>query len=475
MSADDDPHEHRHTCAIVLAAGRGTRMEGDAPSAKPQVPKVLRPLAGRGLAAHVLHALAASGVGRAVVVVSGGELGRQIENALREDAPASLELAFAVQEQPTGTADAVLAAHPKVDTPRVLVVNGDLGLISEKQIAPLLAAPPAEAVLATAVIEDPARMGRVLRDPGGERVQGIVEYSDASEEQRAIREINVGLYRFSAAWLWGALERVPKSPKGERYATDVVGEAAKRGTLEAVDVPMPDGRLNVETPADLLAAERAIRARVVERLMEGGALVVDPSAVWADATVEIGPNAVIEPGCHLRGRTRIGAGSRVGPNAVLHDVAAGEGCVLESCTIRGSTLGDRVEVGPYSTIREGCELGEGVRIGTHAELKNARLGPRAKVGHFSYLGDVEVGAGANIGAGAITCNYDGERKHHTRIGEGAFIGSDSLLIPPIEIGDRARTGAGSVVTKDVPADGNAVGHPARLAGRRRKRGEEGES
>ena len=476
MSADDDPHEHRDTCAIVLAAGRGKRMEGDAPSAKPQVPKVLRPLAGRGLAAHVLHALAASGVGRAVVVVSGGEAGRQIEDALQEGAPASLELAFAVQAEPTGTADAVLAARSEADAAEVLVVNGDLGLISEEQIAPLLAAPPAEAVLATAVIEDPAKMGRILRDPVDERVQGIVEHNDASEQQQAIREVNVGLYRFNSAWLWGALERVPKSPKGERYATDVMGEAAERGTLAAVEVPMPDGRLNVETPADLLAAERAIRARVVAQLMRDGALVVDPSAVWIDATVEVGTNSVIEPGCHLRGQTRIGAGSRMGPNAVLHDVAAGESCVLESCTIRGSTLGDRVEVGPYSTIREGCELGKGVRIGTHAELKNARLGPRAKVGHFSYLGDVDVGAGANIGAGAITCNYDGERKHRTTIGEGAFIGSDSLLIPPIEIGDRARTGAGSVVTKDVPADGNAVGHPARLAGRpRRRSAEEDES
>lgn len=438
-------------------------MKGDAPAT---TPKVLRPLAGRGLAAHVLHALAASGVKRAVVVLPSGESGEQIKDALLGDVPTSLELAFAEQEDATGTADAVLAARSEVDAAEVLVVNGDLGLITREQIAPLLAAPAAEAVLATAVIEDPARMGRILRDPDGEQVLGIVEYNDASDEQRAIRDVNVGIYRFKATWLWEALERIAPSADGERNATSAIGEAAERGTLRAVVVPMPDGRLNVETPADLLAAARAVRARAVNRLEEQGVLVVDPSAVWIDATVDVGADTVIEPGCHLRASTRIGAGSRVGPNAVLHDVAAGEGCVLESCTIRGSTLGDGVKVGPYSTVREGCELGEGVRIGTHAELKDARLGPRAKVGHFSYLGDVDVGAGANIGAGAITCNYDGEQKHRTTIGEGAFIGSDTLLIPPIEIGDRARTGAGSVVTKDVPADGNAVGHPARLIPRR---------
>ena len=207
-----------------------------------------------------------------------------------------------------------------------------------------------------------------------------------------------------------------------------------------------------------------MRRRAVERLIAGGALFVDPSTTWVDAAVEIGAGATIEPGCHLRGRTRIGPGSRIGPNVVLRDALVGADCALESCTVRGSTLGDRVEVGPYSTIREGCELGDGVRIGTHAELKNAQLGAGVKVGHFSYLGDAELGAEVNIGAGAITCNYDGQTKHRTRIGAGAFIGSDSLLIPPLEIGARARTGAGAVVTKDVPADGNAVGHPARLVG-----------
>ena len=467
LSADDDPHEHHNICAIVLAAGRGTRMGGGEPSA---IPKVLRPLAGRAMAAHILHALAECGVERAVVVIPPGERGEQIESALRADAPPSLGLAFAVQQQPTGTADAVLAARAHVSAPRVLLVNGDLGLLSADQLRPLLNAPLGDALLSVAHVENPTGMGRIVRASEDARVLRIVEQREASSAEAAIDEVNVGVYRFNAEWLWSALERLECAGRGERYATDVIAQAADAGTLRAVAVPLPDGPLNIETPQDLVAAEQIVRRRTIERLIDGGALITDPNATWADATVEVAAGATIEPGCHLRGRTRIGAGSRVGPNAVLRDVVTGENCALESCTIRGSTLGDGVEVGPYSTIREGCELADGVRIGTHAELKNARLGAGVKMGHFSYLGDAEVGAGANIGAGAITCNYNGEQKHRTVIGEGAFIGSDSLLIAPLELGARARTGAGSVVTKDVPADGNAVGHPARLVGRPQRRG-----
>ncbi len=446
-------------------------------SAAPVTPKVLQPLAGRALAAHALHALAASGVMRAVIAIPPGERGQQIADGLRADAPPAFALSFAVQEKATGTADAVLAAQPQFDAAEALVVNGDLGLLSEAQLRPLLDAPRTTAVLATARLDDPAQMGRILRDPADRHALGIVEHRDATPEQRKINEVNVGIYRFDAAWLWGALTRVPQRESGERYATDVIKEAAELRELAAVEIALPDGRLNIETPQDLIAAERIVRRRAMERLITGGALFVDPTAVWVDAAVEIGAGATIEPGCHLRGRTRIGPGSRVGPNVMLRDALVGAECALESCTVRGSTLGDRVEVGPYSTIREGCELNDGVRIGTHAELKNAQLGAGAKVGHFSYLGDAEVGAEVNIGAGAITCNYDGETKHRTRIGAGAFIGSDSLLIPPIEIGERARTGAGAVVTKDVPADGNAVGHPARLLGagqRKRRQSEQGE-
>ena len=473
MPADDDPHEPPQprradrsagaaATAIVLAAGRGTRMRSAAP-------KVLQPLAGRPLAGHVLHALAASGIGRAVVVTPGGARGEQIRAALGGCAPPNLDLAFAEQPEPTGTADAARAARTQVQSSELLLVNGDLGLLTERQIAPLLAASGRDALLATARAADPAAMGRIVRDAEG-RVCAVVEAREASAEQLQIDEVNVGIYRFRSAWLWAALERRAGS-RGERYATDVIADAAAAGSLTAVEVPLPEGRLNIETPADLAAAERSVRTRTLRRLEAGGAVIIDPASTWADVDAEAAAGAVIEPGSHLRGRTRIGAGARVGPNAILRDVELGANCALESCTISGSRLGARVAVGPYSTIRAGCVLGDDVQIGTHAELKNARLEAGVKVGHFSYLGDAEIGARANIGAGAITCNYDGEQKQRTRIGAEAFIGSDTLLIAPLEIGARARTGAGAVVTKDVPADGNAVGHPARLAPRaQRKRG-----
>ena len=206
----------------------------------------------------------------------------------------------------------------------------------------------------------------------------------------------------------------------------------------------------------------------MENTTPQGPFIQDPEntvifdGVYIDPTVRIETGVVVEPGTHLRGNTLIGKGSRIGPNAILRDVQVGENCVLESCTITESTLGNGVEVGPYSTIRPGCEIGDQSRIGTHAELNRAKLGPKVQVRHFSYLGDCEVGENTNIGAGAISCNYDGEQKHRTAIGKNAFIGSDTLLIAPVSVGDNARTAAGAVVNKDVPADKRAIGMPARI-------------
>lgn len=449
----------------MLAAGRGSRMRS-------ATPKVLQPLAGRPLAAHVLHALSESGVSRAVVVTPAAERGAQIRTVLTEHAPPELTLAFTEQCEPTGTADAVRAARGQIDAAELLLANGDLGLLTAGQLSPLLAAPPAAAVISVAHVPEPRAMGRIVRSDG--RVRAVVEARDAAPEQLAINEVNVGLYRFDAAWLWAALERLDNADAGERYATDVIATAAAAGELTTVEVELPDGPLNIETLVDLAAAERCLRGRAVQRLQANGALIIDPASVWVDVGVEVDAGVVIEPGSHLRGRCRIGCGSRVGPNAILRDMEAGADCVLESCTVSASRIGDGVEVGPYSTVRAGCELADGVQIGTHAELKNARLGVGAKVGHFSYIGDAELGPRVNIGAGAITCNYDGVSKHLTKIGADAFIGSDTLLVAPIEVGERARTGAGAVLTKDIPADGNAVGHPARLTPRaRRARGEAG--
>jgi bifunctional UDP-N-acetylglucosamine pyrophosphorylase/glucosamine-1-phosphate N-acetyltransferase len=426
-------------------------------------PKVLHPLCGRAMAAHVLHALAESGIRRAVVVIPPDERGDEIRAHLNADAPDGVELAYAVQSVPRGTADAVLAARDVLGQGDILVINGDLALISGKQLEPLLADAAESAKVLTALVDEPARMGRIIRDRRG-RLSGIVEWRDADPVQRRIREVNVGVYRFNTDFLWTALDELSAGceERSERYVTEVVEMAARAGTAQAVDAPLAEGRLNVEDLPDAAEAEATLRRRISGRLLRSGVRITDPAAVWIDARARIQAPALIEPGSHIRGMTTIGAGSRVGPNAVIEDTSVGEHCVLESCTIRDSVLADGVEVGPYSTIRPGCDLGQRVHIGTHAELKQARLGAGVQVGHFSYLGDAEVGARANIGAGAITCNFDGQEKHTTRIGEDAFIGSDTMLIAPVSIGARARTGAGSVVTKDVPADANAVGSPARV-------------
>ena len=424
------------------------------------------------MASHVLHALAEAGINRAVVVIPPGERGEQIRNELTRDS-ACISLGFAVQREPRGTAHAVLAARPEIQTSHVFVVNGDLPLITQEQVRPLLVHEEAHAVIATTVVEDPAQMGRIIRDRQS-RLSSIVEWRDASPAQSKVREVNLGFYLFDAEFLWPTLERIVADTTGssEAYATDVVPEAVKSESAVAVEVETPDGRLNVETLSDAADAEAVMRRRIIDRMLASGVLIRDRNATWIDAGISIQSGAIVEPGCHLRGCTKIQAGSRIGPNAILEDAHLGQRCVVESCTIRGSTLHDDVEVGPYSTIRPGCEIESHVHIGTHAELKDSRIGAHVQIGHFSYIGDAEVGDRANIGAGAITCNFDGQSKLRTVIGEDAFIGSDTMLIAPIRIGNRARTGAGAVVTKDVPDDGNAVGHPARLTPSRRSRQDE---
>ena len=464
MSSDDEPAEPEsspHITAVVLAAGRGERLQS-------VLPKPAHPICGRPMASHVLRALAVAGISNAVVVTPNGKRGELVRQAFCDD-HAPLDLRFAVQDEPLGTAASALAAQSLVHTAHVLIINGDLPLVTAEQIEPIANAPDADAVIATAHVDDPAKMGRILRDADG-RLHGIVEFSDASPAEKRINEVNLGWYRFRADFLWPGLEQIVKCANerrnSEAYVTDALPIAVQRGSAAAVAVDLPDGRLNVETPADAARAESIIQRRITDQLLDDGIQIRDPGAVWIDASVKIAPGAAIEPGAHIRGSSQIGKFTRIGPNAIIEDARVGERCTLESCTVRGSVLRDDVEVGPYSTIRPRCEIGSHVHIGTHAELKAAAIGEHVQIGHFSYLGDVEVGARANIGAGAITCNFDGTEKHRTIIGEGAFIGSDTMLIAPVRVGDRASTGAGAVVTKDVPDDGNAVGHPARLTPRR---------
>ena len=452
----DDHHSSAHAVAVavVLAAGRGTRMRS-------RLPKVLHAVAGRPMLGHVLHALWAGGVGRAVVVTGYGEA--QVRAAAESSAPEGLALEFVHQDEARGTGHSALQARAAVARGPLLIVNGDLALLSAEDVRAVCAAPSAEIALAVSRVPDPSGLGRVRRE--GERLIGVVEEADADAETAAIDEVNAGLYRAEAPWLWTTLESLPASASGEIYLTDVVARAAAAGGAVAVTVEASDGPLSVESRHDLVGAERALRRRITERWLDAGVTIVDPGSTYIDADVVIGEDCRIEPGSHLRGRTVLGRENVVGPNAVLQDTRSGAGCVLRQCAATGAVLGDGVEVGPFSTLREGAVLDDDVYIGTHAEVKESHLHRGVMMGHFSYVGDAEVGAESNVGAGAITCNFDGREKQRTVIGERVFIGSDTLLIAPVTLGDDSATGAGAVVNRDVSAGARVVGHPAR-AGRR---------
>jgi bifunctional UDP-N-acetylglucosamine pyrophosphorylase/glucosamine-1-phosphate N-acetyltransferase len=313
----------------------------------------------------------------------------------------------------------------------------------------------------TAYLEDPAGYGRIIRQNG--KVRAIVEETEADERTRGEQEVNAGLYAAEARWLWPALEGVRPGPHGERYLTDILAQAVSGDErVEVYQVGEASEVQQVNTRVELARAERILRERIRRRLMLDGVTLIDPDATYVDYGVSVGEDTTLHPGVHLIGGTSVGARCRIGPNAVLRDSHVGDECEIGGSTIEGSTIHDRVTIGPYCHLRPGCLLEHDVHLGNYAELKASHVGPRTKIGHFSYLGDADVGADVNYGAGAITANYDGAAKHRTRIGDGAFIGSDTMLVAPIEIGARAVTGAASVVTRDVPADATAIGAPARI-------------
>jgi bifunctional UDP-N-acetylglucosamine pyrophosphorylase/glucosamine-1-phosphate N-acetyltransferase len=309
--------------------------------------------------------------------------------------------------------------------------------------------------------DDPRGFGRIVRNRDG-TVAAIVEEAVATPEQLDIRELNVGAYCFRSDWLWEALHRLPVSARGEYYLTDTVGLAVAAGLpVLALKHDHPVETIGINTRVDLADAEAALRRRINRGLMLAGVSIVDPATTYIDATVSIGQDTVIYPNTQLLGGTSIGANCLVGPNSFVHDTQIGDGCRILASVLEGAVVEDGVDMGPYAHLRKGAHLGKGVHMGNFGEVKDSYLGPGVKMGHFSYVGNARIGANTNIGAGTITCNYDGVNKNPTEIGEDAFIGSDTMLVAPIRIGDRARTGAGAVVTKDVPADTLAVGMPAR--------------
>lgn len=442
----------RGPLVIVMAAGLGTRMRS-------RHPKVLHSLCGRPMLAHVLDAASVLGT-RPLVVISPATEGVRERFVDRAD--------FALQGEPLGTADAVraaLRATPGASDDAV-VLSGDTPLLAADTVARIVAARrEQDATIALAVTRpaDPRGYGRVVRDADG-RVARIVEEKDADEGSRSIGEVNAGLYAFEGAWLRAHIDDVPASPAtGEYYLTALVGLARAEGRpVVALEVADERELAGINDRVQLAAAEGELRRRIVERHMLAGVTVLDPATVRIDAGVEIAADVVLEPAVVLEGGSRIGADTVVGSGSRIVDSRVGERCRIWSSVIESSEIGNDVRVGPWAHLRPGASVGDGAEVGNFAEIKSSRLGPGSKQHHFSYLGDATIGAHANIGAGTVTCNYDGVAKHHTTIGDGAFIGSDTMLVAPVSVGDGARTGAGAVVTHDVPQGMLAVGVPARV-------------
>lgn len=314
----------------------------------------------------------------------------------------------------------------------------------------------------TIVADDPRGFGRILRKEDGS-VQAIVEEYVATPEQQLIKELNVGGYCFDAKWLWDALKRIPKNPKkGEYYLTDAIELAVQDGLpVRALMMDDIQETIGVNTRVHLAEVESAMRARINQQHMLSGVTMIDPASTYIEAGVIIGRDTVIMPNTYIHGKTEIGAENVIGPNSIIRDSKIGNRCKVIASVMEGALLDDDVDMGPFARLRKGAHLGNHVHMGNFGEVKDSYLADGVKMGHFSYIGNAQIGAGTNIGAGTITCNYDGEKKHATEIGENVFIGSDTMLVAPLKIGNGARTGAGAVVTKNVAEDTLVVGMPAR--------------
>jgi bifunctional UDP-N-acetylglucosamine pyrophosphorylase/glucosamine-1-phosphate N-acetyltransferase len=439
------------TTSIILAAGEGKRM-------KSLTPKMLHSILGRPMVWHAISTAQSATNGKPVIVIGHGA--DAIRSALGTD------VRFVIQKERLGTGHAVQQVESLLrdKTDAVLVTYGDMPLIKSGTLKALVAAQREHAgpiSMLTVMAEDPRGFGRIIRGPNGS-VKAIVEEAQATPEQRAIRELNPGVYCFDANWLWDALKQIELSPKGEYYLTDLVGIAVNQGKyVQAIQVDDPTEMIGINNRIHLAEATAIMRRRINQAWMLAGVTIIDPERTYIEAGISIGQDTVIWPGTYLLGKTKIGMNCNIGPDAFIQDTKIGNRCEVLSSVLEHAVMEDDVDVGPYGHLRKGAHLASGVHMGNFGEVKNAYLGPGSKMGHFSYLGDTTTGSDVNIGAGAITCNYDGEHKHQTEIGNDVFIGSDTMLVAPVKLGNGARTGAGSVVTKDVPEDTLSVGMPAR--------------
>ena len=450
------------TAAVVLAAGLGTRMRS-------RTPKILHPLCGRPMLAYVLDAW-----DEALVELDGSDGGAVPPVVVYSPATEALRDvigprgSLARQDVARGTGDAVRAALEELpgSVEEVLVLSGDVPLVEGEQLVAVVEQrrlDDAAIALASVFAADPAELGRVVRSEFGS-VERIVEARDASDEELESNEVNAGVYAFDAAWLRRRISTLtPSSSTGELYLTELVQLAREDGRIVSAVGFDDDGSLDgVNDRSQLAQAEWVLRVRINERHMRAGVTMRDPSTVYVDWEVKIATDVVLDPGVILRGATLIGEGSVIGPDTTIVDSAIGRDCTVTRSVVEGSIVDDGARIGPYSHLRAGSRVGRGAEVGNYAEVKNSRLGAGVKQHHVSYLGDAEIGEGTNIGAGTITANWDGRAKNRTRVGPNAFLGVDTMLVAPVEVGEGAKTGAGAVVTRDVPPGKLAVGVPARM-------------
>lgn len=424
---------------VILAAGQGKRMRSG-------LPKVLHPLAGRPLLAHVLDTARALKARRTVVVHGHGA------EAVRAAFP-DAGIAWALQSEQLGTGHAVQQAMPHLDGKgEVLVLYGDVPLVREATLRRLLEAAREGLAVLTVELDDPAGYGRVLRDQAG-RVARIVEHKDASPSERAVREVNAGFYALSAPRLAGWLKKITnRNAQKEYYLTDIVALAV------AEDVPVIGVRAEdewevagVNSKRELATLERRYQKQAAERLLDEGVTLADPARIDVRGALQCGRDVSIDVNCVFEGRVTLADGVRVGANCVLRDVAVGAGTeVFAFSHLDSSVIGARCRIGPYARLRPGADLADEVHIGNFVEIKASRLGTASKANHLAYIGDAELGARVNVGAGTITCNYDGAEKHRTVIEDDCFIGSDATLVAPVRIARGSYIGAGSTISKDTP-------------------------
>ncbi|MEN8241172.1 MAG: bifunctional UDP-N-acetylglucosamine diphosphorylase/glucosamine-1-phosphate N-acetyltransferase GlmU [Chloroflexota bacterium] len=436
---------------LILAAGKGTRM-------KSKLLKVLHPLAGKPMVWHPINQVAQLSDQKPVVVI--GYQADAVKQTLGDLAK------YAVQEEQLGTGHAVMQAEPLLagKSDLVLVLFGDMPLVTAKTLSALIDKQknnPGPVSMLTVTADDPRGFGRILRNDLGE-VEAIVEEVDCTPEQREITELNISMYCFQADWLWEHLPQIPISAKGEYYLTDIIAIARQQGLpVQAEVIPDPLEAMGINTRVHLAEAETILRQRINRQWMLDGVTIIDPSSTYIETSVTLGQDTVIFPNTTLQGETHIGTDCQIGPNTTVIDTAIGNQCRVFSSVLERAVLKNNVDIGPFGHLRSGAHLSDGVHMGNFGEVKNATLGPGAKMGHFSYIGDATIGKDVNIGAGTITCNYDGKNKNHTVIEDGVFIGSDTMLIAPLTIKEGAHTGAGSVVNKDVEKNTVVVGAPAR--------------